>query len=85
MDRPSPRALKHSTPRFRELLKPDGKIDYDGVSGPLDFDVNKGEADADIDVWCVVLSRRSKPAFVSSGQYYDSVSKTVTGTTSQCN
>jgi branched-chain amino acid transport system substrate-binding protein len=69
---------------FSALLQPDGKIDYDGVSGPLDFDPVKGEADADIDVWCVVIDTANNPVFVSSGQYYDSITQSVVGTRSAC-
>ena len=28
-------------------------IDYDGASGPLDFNLDVGEADSDIQIWCV--------------------------------
>lgn len=69
---------------FSALLQDGGTIDYAGVSGPLDFDVNKGEADADIDVWCIVLDTQSNPVFTSSGQYYDSVSKMVVGSRTAC-
>jgi branched-chain amino acid transport system substrate-binding protein len=69
---------------FTALLGEDGKIDYDGVSGPLDFDVNKGEADADIDVWCIALDSQNNSVFTSSGQYYDSASKMVVGTRTAC-
>lgn len=69
---------------FAALLQDDGKIDYDGVSGPLDFDVNKGEADADIDVWCIALDSQSNEVFTSSGQYYDSVAKMVVGSRTAC-
>jgi branched-chain amino acid transport system substrate-binding protein len=66
---------------FAALMLEGGAIDYDGVSGPLDFDVDKGEAPADIDVWCI----DSTGQFVSSGQYYDSVTRKVVGAQSNCN
>lgn len=34
-------------------LRTGGRIDYDGASGPLNFDVATGEAEADIQIWCV--------------------------------
>ncbi len=61
-----------------------GAIDYDGVSGHLNFDVSTGEAPADIDVWCVVLDSNNKAVFVSSGQYYDSTQSKVVGTRTAC-
>lgn len=68
--------------KFKPLFdSPDGKIDYDGVSGPLDFDPNTGEAPADIDVWCIDTAN----AFVSSGQYYDAVTGKVVGAKTACN
>jgi branched-chain amino acid transport system substrate-binding protein len=66
---------------FSELLKPEGIIDYDGVSGPLDFDVAKGEAPADVDVWCIDGTGK----FASSGQYYNSIADQVQGQRSNCN
>jgi branched-chain amino acid transport system substrate-binding protein len=69
---------------FKELLVAGGKIDYDGVSGPLDFDPNTGEAPADIDVWCVVVDA-GKNIFKSSGQYFDSTKNAVVGSKTNCN
>lgn len=66
---------------FGALLAPDGKIDYDGVSGPLDFDVTKGEAPADVDVWCI----NGTGKFASSGQFYNSITNQVQGSKVNCN
>ena len=66
---------------FSALLEPDGKIDYDGVSGPLDFDVTKGEAPADVDVWCIDATGK----FTSSGQFFNSITNTVEGARTKCN
>lgn len=66
---------------FGALLVPGGKINYDGVSGPLDFDVAKGEAPADVDVWCI----NSAGDFTSSGQFYNSISNKVEGSRTACN
>lgn len=38
--------------RFFEAAARDGCIDFDGVSGPLDFDSSIGEAPSDIALWC---------------------------------
>jgi branched-chain amino acid transport system substrate-binding protein len=54
-----------------------GKLDVNGASGPLDFDLVKHEAESDIDVWCVGAMG---PAFASSGRYYDAASKAMSGT-----
>jgi hypothetical protein len=32
---------------------PNGCLDFDGVSGPLDFDVQTGEARSDMGLWCL--------------------------------
>ncbi|MBK7580565.1 MAG: ABC transporter substrate-binding protein [Myxococcales bacterium] len=66
---------------FSALLNQDGAIDYDGVSGPPDFDVNKGEAPADVDVWCINAANK----FASSGQFYNSATNKVEGSRVNCN
>lgn len=66
---------------FAALLENEGKIDYDGVSGPLDFDVTKGEAPADVDVWCIDAGGK----FTSSGQFFNSLTKKVEGARTKCN
>lgn len=58
-----------------------GTLDYDGVSGPLDFDVDTGEAPADIDIWCI---QPGGGAFVSSNQYYGAESAAVVGSRTTC-
>ncbi|MBL8719494.1 MAG: ABC transporter substrate-binding protein [Myxococcales bacterium] len=42
-------------------LRTGGRIDYDGASGPLDFDLATGEAVADIQIWCVTPSAAAEP------------------------
>jgi branched-chain amino acid transport system substrate-binding protein len=61
-------------------LKTGNNIDFNGASGPLDFDLNTGEASADIDIWCIVRDSNKNPVFKSSGQYYDAVKKQLAGT-----
>jgi branched-chain amino acid transport system substrate-binding protein len=55
-----------------------GDIEFDGASGPLDFN-NKGEAQSDIDIWCVDLDNQDNAIFISSGQYYDATMDQVVG------
>jgi branched-chain amino acid transport system substrate-binding protein len=62
-------------------LQAGNPIDYDGISGPLDFDLATGEAPADIDIWCV---QPGGGGFVASGQFYDAVQEVVVGTRNQC-
>ncbi len=58
---------------FSTLLQGE-TIDYNGISGPLDFDVDTGDAPANIDVWCI-----SGGNFVGSGQFYNALSEQVEG------
>lgn len=56
-----------------------GAIDFDGASGPLDFDTEKGEAASDIDIWCVELDNQMDAVFVSTGEFYSAATGAVTG------
>jgi hypothetical protein len=49
---------------------PNGCLDFDGVSGPLDFDVRTGEARSDMGLWC--LRRESAEVLFEPllGAYY---------------
>ncbi len=38
---------------FQVLSTDAGKLDFDGASGPLDFDLKTGEAVSDIEIWCL--------------------------------
>ncbi len=51
-------------------------INYEGASGPLDFDLQTGEAPSDIQVWCVDATG----ATPYSGRYFDPASGTTKGT-----
>jgi branched-chain amino acid transport system substrate-binding protein len=51
-------------------------INYEGASGPLDFDVQTGEAPSDIQVWCVDAAETGP----FSGRYYDAKTGTMKGT-----
>jgi ABC-type branched-subunit amino acid transport system substrate-binding protein len=65
---------------FIDLLA--GKnIDFDGASGPLDFDVATGEAESDIQIWCVDVDGTGKAnAFKNSGEFYNATTKKLQGT-----
>ena len=55
-------------------------IDFDGASGPLDFDVNAGEAQADIQIWCVGADPTGNAnAIKNSGMYYSAITKRLEG------
>jgi branched-chain amino acid transport system substrate-binding protein len=57
---------------------PKDHINYQGASGPLDFDITTGEAESDIQIWCVQADASGKAsAFVNSGCYYDAATKTL--------
>jgi ABC-type branched-subunit amino acid transport system substrate-binding protein len=56
-----------------------GTLSLQGASGPLKFDGNTGDAEADIDVWCVSQDAVGSPVFVSSGRYYDALMGQMTG------
>jgi branched-chain amino acid transport system substrate-binding protein len=61
-------------------LKTGNDIDFNGASGPLDFNLSTGEAPADIDIWCVVRDSSQNPVFKSSGAYYDAAKGQIIGT-----
>ncbi|MDB4941018.1 MAG: uncharacterized protein JWP97_552 [Labilithrix sp.] len=57
-----------------------GSVDFEGASGPLDFDLMTGEAPSNVDVWCIDAPAPGKPAFMPSGRLYDATAGAVTGT-----
>ena len=63
-----------------QTLGSGSKIDIDGASGPLNFDLNLHEAVSDIDVWCVSKDGSQNPIFISSGQSYDASAGKIGGT-----
>jgi branched-chain amino acid transport system substrate-binding protein len=54
-------------------------IDFNGASGPLDFDLMTGDAPADISVWCVGRDAAEDAEFIDSGLYYDGQTPTLLG------
>ncbi|MEW5851636.1 MAG: hypothetical protein AB2A00_22795 [Myxococcota bacterium] len=55
---------------FTAVAAADGRIDFNGASGPLDFNTDTGEATSDIQVWCVSVSSGSG-AFATTDYYYN--------------
>jgi branched-chain amino acid transport system substrate-binding protein len=52
-------------------------VDYTGASGPLDFDLSKGEAPSDIQIWCMPqVAGKAGPA-TNSGVFYDAVKQSI--------
>ncbi|HSO36587.1 MAG TPA: hypothetical protein VLT33_28875, partial [Labilithrix sp.] len=64
---------------LQALASPAGKFDFDGASGPLDFDLTTGEARSNIDVWCIRKDGTGRPAFLPSGRFYDAKTSKMTG------
>lgn len=58
---------------------PGAGIDYNGASGPLNFDVITGEAPADIQIWCVRAASGKASAFVPSGLNFSASSGMIQG------
>ncbi|HEU4409306.1 MAG TPA: ABC transporter substrate-binding protein [Polyangiaceae bacterium] len=66
--------------RAFNLLYDGNAIDYNGASGPLDFDA-AGEAPSDIQVWCVALDPNTREPyfFDNTGVFYDAAKNEVVG------
>jgi ABC-type branched-subunit amino acid transport system substrate-binding protein len=57
---------------------PNNGIDYNGASGPLNFDTTLGEAPADIQIWCVRDSG-GKPSYAPSSLFFSAQSGSLQG------
>jgi ABC-type branched-subunit amino acid transport system substrate-binding protein len=58
------------------------QINFQGASGPLDFDIKTGEALSDIQLWCVPPNHAGGPfalPAINSGVYYDSTTGKING------
>ena len=62
-----------------KLLAEGKEINYEGASGPLDFDPSLGEAPADFEIWCVQRDARGSLAFGVPQGYYDYRNASFTG------
>ncbi|MEZ4228181.1 MAG: ABC transporter substrate-binding protein [Polyangiaceae bacterium] len=58
-------------------------IDFDGVSGPLDFDNETGEASSDIAIWCPERSG-SSVSLAAQSEYYSAADGKIQGTVTFC-
>lgn len=62
-------------------LSTGSKIDYNGASGPLDYDLLTGEAPSDIQIWC--LPKNTTTGVISGGTgttvIYDATTKALKG------
>ncbi len=56
------------------------KLDVNGASGPLDFDLTEHEAQSDIVVFCVSKDGSGNPTFSETGRFYDASAKKMAGT-----
>jgi branched-chain amino acid transport system substrate-binding protein len=67
-------------------LSANNAIDFNGASGPLNFDVKTGEAPSDIQIWCLSKdpSTGHAKAAVNSGQFYDAAAGKLSGTFMNC-
>ncbi|WP_050433214.1 ABC transporter substrate-binding protein [Chondromyces crocatus] len=63
------------------LLGRGESIDFNGASGPLDFNVETGEAPSDIQIWCMPANANGvAQSNVFSGMYLSATSGSLTGT-----
>lgn len=64
------------------ILASGQNIDYNGASGPLDFDVVKGEAPSDIQIWCLPADAKGNALpGINSGIFYNAQTSMITGGT----
>jgi len=63
-----------------QTLSAGESIDFNGASGPLDYDLTTGEAVSDIQIWCVASVDGRPSVGYQSTIYYDSVAQALQGT-----
>ncbi len=65
------------------VLSSGKNIDYNGASGPLNFDIATGEAPSDIQVWCIPTEDNTTTgkaaAAVNSGIFFDAAKDAISG------
>lgn len=65
------------------VLASGGNIDYDGASGPLNFDVNTGEASSDIQFWCLPTTDGTTTGTAAngtnSGMFFNAATNQIEG------
>ena len=62
-------------------IRDTGSIDYNGASGPLNFDPKTGEAQSDIQIWCLPPGQggTGTGSGINSGLFYEAVSGKLGG------
>jgi hypothetical protein len=60
-------------------LRESGGIDYNGASGPLNFDPKTGEAQSDIQIWCLPAEGTATGSGINSGLYFEAASGKLAG------
>jgi branched-chain amino acid transport system substrate-binding protein len=58
------------------VLSTDASIDFDGASGPLDWDLTTGEAPSDIVIWCIPNTGANP---IQSGKIFSAEQGNITG------
>ena len=56
-----------------------GGIDFNGASGPLNFDPKTGEAPSDIQIWCLPTAGSKAGSGTNSGLYFDAKTQLLAG------
>jgi branched-chain amino acid transport system substrate-binding protein len=56
-----------------------GSIDFNGASGPLNFDPKTGEAPSDIQIWCIPNAGGKAGSATNSGLYFDAKTQLLAG------
>jgi len=69
-------------PKGFEAMRKGEKVDFNGASGPLDFDVATGEAPSDYSVWCVKIDPNTSKAIFeeATGLSYSAKDQKLVGT-----
>jgi branched-chain amino acid transport system substrate-binding protein len=63
-----------------KILESGKNIDFDGASGPLDFDLSTGDAPSDIQLWCLPKDPSGNAsAAQNSGEFFDATTGKIAG------
>jgi branched-chain amino acid transport system substrate-binding protein len=76
--------VKNLSAGITELISK-GSINYNGASGPLNFDPKTGEAQSDIQIWCLPTLGMTTGDGRPSGLFYDAAATKLAGTFTACN
>lgn len=56
-----------------------GSVDFNGASGPLNFNPKTGEAPSDIQIWCLPSAASKAGSGTNSGYYFDAKTQKLAG------